>query len=154
MPPTKPFTHYAMDFMFGFPAQGGGPMQYDGICVCVDMFSKRVIAFPVWEAAPAEVIADQFYRQVVCNRGVPLSIMSDRDSRFQSAFWRKLWALLKTSLKFTPAYCQHANLSERMNRLLQEIMRTNIHGSTVSGGRLCHAEARSHSTTCLDGIEV
>ena len=52
--------------------------------------------------------------------------MSDRDSRFQGAFWRKLWALLKTSLKFTPAYCQHANLTERMNRLLQEIMRTNI----------------------------
>ena len=59
--------------------------------LCVDMFSKRVIAFPVWEASPAEVVADQFYRQIVCHRGVPLSIMSDRDSRFTAQFWRKLW---------------------------------------------------------------
>jgi hypothetical protein len=25
-----------MDFMFGFPREGGGPMQYDGILVVVD----------------------------------------------------------------------------------------------------------------------
>ena len=51
LPPTRPFTHYSIDFMFGFPSDGGGPLQYDGIMVCVDMFSKRVIAIPVWEAA-------------------------------------------------------------------------------------------------------
>ena len=55
---TQPFTHYSIDFMFGFPADGGGPLRYDGICCCVDMFSKRLIAIPVWEASPAEVIAD------------------------------------------------------------------------------------------------
>ena len=27
--------------MFGFPADGGVPLHYDGIMVCVDMFSKR-----------------------------------------------------------------------------------------------------------------
>ena len=127
MPPTQPFTHYSIDFMFGFPSDGGGPLRYDGILCCVDMFSKRVIAIPVWEASPAEVIADQFYRQVVCNRGVPLAIVSDRDGRFCQDFWRKLWALHRTSLKMTPAYSQHADgQTERMNRLLQEVMRANV----------------------------
>ena len=57
-------------------------MQYDGIMNVVDMFSKRLIPIPVWEAAKAEVMAEQFYRSVVCNRGVMTSMVSDRDSRF------------------------------------------------------------------------
>ena len=133
MPPTRPFTHYSVDFMFGFPKEGGGPMQYDGIMVCVDMFSKRVIALPVWEAASAEVMAEQFYRKVVCDRGCMMSIVSDRDARFTSAFWRKLWALHHTSLKMTPAYAPQADgQTERMNRVLEEIMRANVQADQLN----------------------
>lgn len=133
MPPTGPFTHYSVDFMFGFPKDGGGPLQYDGIMVVVDQFSKRVIAIPVWESAKAETMAEQFMRAVVCKRGVPLSIVSDRDSRFCGAFWRKLWALHRTSLKMTPAYSPQADgQTERMNRLLQEIMRTNVQADQLN----------------------
>ena len=70
LPPTGPFTHYSVDFIFGLPKQGGGPLQYDGIMVTVDMFSKRVIAIPVWESSATQVVAEQFYRAVVCQRGV------------------------------------------------------------------------------------
>ena len=133
LPPTRPFTHYSIDFMFGFPAQGGGPLQYDGIMVCVDMFSKRVIAIPVWEASPVAVVAEQFYRKVVCERGCILSIVSDRDSRFTSEFWRTLWGLNRTSLKMTPAYSPHADgQTERMNRVLEEIMRMNIQADQLN----------------------
>ena len=66
----------------------------------MDMFSKRVVAIPIWEAAPSEVTAEQFYRAWVCQRGTPAVIVSDRDIRFDIAFWRKLWALHHTSLKF------------------------------------------------------
>ena len=133
LPPTGPFTHYSIDFMFGFPKDGGGPMQYDGIMVVVDMFSKRVIPIPVWEASKAEVMAEQFYRSVVCNRGCMLSMVSDRDSRFTKEFWRKLWALHHTTLKMTPAYSPQADgQTERMNRLLQEIMRSNVHADQLN----------------------
>ena len=57
MPPAQPFTHYTIDFMFGFPADGGGVDRYDGLMVVVDQFSKRAIAIPVHEAAKAEVMA-------------------------------------------------------------------------------------------------
>ena len=108
------------------------------------MFSKRLIPIPVWEAAKAEVMAEQFYRSVVCNRGVMTSMVSDRDSRFTNDFWRKLWALHHTTLKMTPAYSPQADgQTERMmNRLLQEIMRSNVQagGSTELVGtvRRCH----------------
>ena len=133
LPPTGPFTHYSIDFMFGFPKAGGGPMQYDGIMNVVDMFSKRLIPIPVWEASKAEVMAEQFYRSVVCNRGVMMSMVSDRDSRFTNDFWRKLWALHHTTLKMTPAYTPQADgQTERMNRLLQEIMRSNVQADQLN----------------------
>ena len=99
----------------------------------VDMFSKRIIAFPVWESSPVQVVAEQFYRQVVCQRGNIVSIVSDRDSRFTSDFWRELWALHRTSLKMTPAYSPHADgQTERMNRVLEEIMRTNVQADQLN----------------------
>ena len=133
LPPTGPFTHYSVDFIFGLPKQGGGPLQYDGIMVTVDMFSKRVIAIPVWESSATQVVAEQFYRAVVCQRGVVVSIVSDRDARFTGDFWRALWALHHTSLKMTPAYTPHADgQTERMNRVLEEIMRTNVQADQLN----------------------
>lgn len=138
MPPAQPFTHYTIDFMFGFPADGGGVDRYDGLMVVVDQFSKRAIAIPVHEAAKAEVMAEAFYRKVVCNRGTPLLITSDRDSRFTGAFWQKLWALHHTSLRLTPAYSPWGDgQTERMNRLLEEILRTNVQADQANWLELC-----------------
>ena len=62
-----------------------------------------------------------------------LSMVSDRDSRFTKEFWRKLWALHHTTLKMTPAYSPQADgQTERMNRLLQEIMRSNVQADQLN----------------------
>jgi len=124
--PTSPFTHYSVDFITGLPP--AGPLLHDGICVAVDMFSKKVIAFPIWVAAPGELMAEQFYRTVVCTRGCPLVIVSDRDKRFlDEAFWARLWALHRTQLKMAPAHRQQADgQTERANRTLEEILRCNM----------------------------
>ena len=126
LPPTQPFTHYTTDFIFGLPK--AGPLQHDGIMVVVDQFSKHLTAIPVHEAAPAEAAAEAFYHEIVCRRGTPLQITHDRDSRFQSkGFWRRLWVLNRTALKYTTAYTPQADgQSERANRLLEEILRTNV----------------------------
>ena len=85
----------------------------------MDMFSKRVVAIPIWEAAPSEVTAEQFYRAWVCQHETPAVIVSDRDIRFDIAFWRKLWALHHTSLKMSPACRPQADgQTERANRVL------------------------------------
>lgn len=138
LPPVQPFTHYTMDFMFGFPPGGGGIERFDGLMVVVDQFSKRVIALPVHEAAKADVMAEAFYRKVVCGRGTPTVLTSDRDSRFTGAFWRKLWTLHHTSLKLTPAYSPWGDgQTERMNRLLEEILRTNVQADQLNWLELC-----------------
>ncbi|GJT10954.1 putative reverse transcriptase domain-containing protein [Tanacetum coccineum] len=46
----------------------------------------------------------QYLKEVVCRHGVPLSIISDRDSRFASGFWRSLQNALGTNLNMSTAY--------------------------------------------------
>ena len=54
-----------------------------------------------------------------------MSIVSDRDSRFTSHFWRSLQASLGTSLKFSTAYHpQTDGQSERTIQTLEDMLRT------------------------------
>ena len=53
--------------------------------VVVGRFSKRVIVVPAREAAKAEVMAEAFYRKVVCNRGTPLLLLETVASAQQLA---------------------------------------------------------------------
>ena len=134
LPPTTPFTHYSCDFIFGLPA--AGPLRHDGLMVVVDMFSKSVAAIPVHEAAPAEEMAEAFYRRIVCQRGTPIQITSDRDSRFMKPFWKRLWSLHRTNLKFSTAYTQQQDgQTERVNRVLEEILRCNAQPDLRYAGR-------------------
>jgi len=51
-----------------------------------------------------ELLADKYMREIVRLLGVPVSIVSDRDTRFRSHFWESLQKSLGTRLKFSIAY--------------------------------------------------
>ena len=56
--------------------------------------------------------------------GLPIKIISDRDSKFTSKFWSTLWSLLGTQLATSTAYSpQTDGQTERLNRTLEQFVR-------------------------------
>lgn len=79
---------------------------------------------PTTTTVTAEQLADIFFREIVRLHGIPCSIISDRDSRFTSAFWSELWKKFGTTLAMTTAYRAQADgQTERCNRIIEDILR-------------------------------
>ena len=49
-------------------------------------------------------LANSYVKEIVRLHGVPLTIVSDRDSRFTSRFWKSLQEELGTKLCLSTAY--------------------------------------------------
>jgi transposase InsO family protein len=49
-------------------------------------------------------LAQLHVKEIVTRHGVPISIISDRDSRFTSHFWKSLQKALGTKLDMSTAY--------------------------------------------------
>ena len=71
-----------------------------------------------------ELLVEEYMQEVVRFLGVPVSIVSDRDTRFLSHFWRSLQESLRTRLKFSNAYHpQTDGQSEWTIHILEDILR-------------------------------
>nr|GFC18201.1 putative reverse transcriptase domain-containing protein [Tanacetum cinerariifolium] len=63
---------------------------YDTIWVIVDRLTKSAIFTPIRETDSMDKLAKIYLKEVVTRHGIPVSIISDRDPRFASNFWRSL----------------------------------------------------------------
>ena len=118
--PVRPWASVSMDFITGLPDVDG----YTSIMVVVDRFSKYATFVACKAPCRAEDAADYFFRNIVKYWGVPLSIISDRDARFTSNFWKELFKLIGTKLLMSTAHHPETDgQTERINGILEDYLR-------------------------------
>ncbi|GJS79758.1 putative reverse transcriptase domain-containing protein [Tanacetum coccineum] len=91
----------AMDFVTKFPRTSSG---HDTIWVVMDRLTKSTHFLPMREDYKMDRLARLYLNEIVARHGVPISIISDRDSRFTSRFWQSMQEALGTRLDMSMAY--------------------------------------------------
>nr|GEW42403.1 reverse transcriptase domain-containing protein [Tanacetum cinerariifolium] len=113
-----------MDFIVGLSRT---PSGYDSIWVIVDRLTKSAHFLPVKTTDIMEKLTQLYLKEFVCWHGVPISIISDRDSKFTSRFWWSLQEALGTRLDMSNAYHPETDgQSERTIRTLEDMLRACI----------------------------
>nr|GFB44993.1 putative reverse transcriptase domain-containing protein [Tanacetum cinerariifolium] len=101
------------------PCYGNLQMGATLFWVIVDRLTKSAIFTPIRKTDPIDKLARIYLKEVVMRHGIPVSIISDRDLRFASSFWRSLQNALGTRLDMSIAY--HLKTNEQSERTIQTL---------------------------------
>ncbi|KAG8474789.1 hypothetical protein CXB51_031478 [Gossypium anomalum] len=121
MIPEWKWDRVTMDFVTRLPLSTS---KKDAIWVVVDRLTKSAHFIPVRTDFLLDKLAELYVSQIVRLHGVPISIVSDRDPRFTSRFWKKLQEALGTKLHFSTAFHpQTDGQSEQIIQILEDMLR-------------------------------
>jgi len=122
--PTRRWEQITMDFIVQLPVTRN---NFDAIVVFVDRLTKKAIFCAANTSISAPEVAKIFFNNVFRYHGLPKVIISDRDAKFTSRFWRTLFEQLGTKLSMSTAFHpQTDGQTERMNRTLEEMLRAYV----------------------------
>ncbi|GJX17730.1 putative reverse transcriptase domain-containing protein [Tanacetum coccineum] len=104
--PQWKWEKITMDVVTKLPKTSSGQ---DMIWVIIDRLTKYAHFLLVKGTNLVEKLMRQYLKEVVSRHGVPVSIISDRDSRFTSHFWQSLQKALGTQLDMSTTYHPHTD---------------------------------------------
>ncbi|KAI3746046.1 hypothetical protein L6452_08464 [Arctium lappa] len=119
--PVWKWEELTMDLVTKLPKT---PRQNDSIWVIVDRLTKSAHFLPVRESYTMDRWVQLYINEIIARHGVPLKVISDRDSRFTSKFWSGLQRELGTRVAFSTAYHpQTDGQSELTIQTLEDMLR-------------------------------
>ncbi|KAD6454275.1 hypothetical protein E3N88_08981 [Mikania micrantha] len=122
--PEWKWEHITMDFITKLSLTA---KRHDAIWVIVDRLTKRAHFLPIRETYTSEKLSELFVKEIISRHGVPVSIVSDRDTRFVSRFWKQFHESMGTRLNISTAYHpQTDGQSERTIQTLEDMLRAFI----------------------------
>ena len=120
--PKGMWSSVSMDLITQLPETNN---HNTAIVVFVDRLSKMAILAAVKTSISAKEFAHVFMDKVCSRFGVPDTIVSDRDPRFTSAFFKEVCLGLDIRQNMSTAFHpQTDGQTERMNRVLEEMLRS------------------------------
>jgi hypothetical protein len=155
--PSVPWEDISMDFILGLPRTKRGRHT---IFVVIDRFYKMAHLIPCHKSDNVSHVADLFFTEIIHLHGIWNTIVSDRDAKFLSYFWRTLWFKLWTKLLFsTTCHPQTDGQTEVINNtlstMLRAILKTNLKLWEECLSHIKFAYNRSvHSTTKVSPFQV
>lgn len=97
---------------------------FDAITTYVDGLSRRARFISSRASGTEETVANALFRKIIPHHGLPDSLISDRDPKFTSRFWKELMSLCGVKLKMSsPPHPQTNGSSEVMNRVVENCIR-------------------------------
>ena len=152
--PGSPWDEITCDFIGELPPSNG----YNAILVFVDRFTKMAVFIPTTTKLTARRFMELFRKHVSTRFGYPSRMVTDRDSRFTSKFWRSVTNLLQIDHRYSTAYHpQTDGQTEAVNQWLEQYIRMYTSwqqddwDTLLGDAELCYNSAR-HSTTGLSPL--
>ncbi|GJV07851.1 putative reverse transcriptase domain-containing protein [Tanacetum coccineum] len=146
--PTWKWERITIDFVTKLPKTSTG---HDTIWVIVDRLTKSAHFIPTRATDSMETLTRLYIKEIVSRHGVPISIISDRDSHFTSRFWQSLQNDLGTQLDMSMTYHPETDgQSERTIQTLEDMLRASPFEALYSRkcrSPVCWAEVRDVQLT-------
>ncbi|GKC14919.1 putative reverse transcriptase domain-containing protein [Tanacetum coccineum] len=140
--PEWKWKNIIMDFITKLPKTAA---VFDSIWVIVDRLTKFAHFLSMRETDSIEKLTRLYMKEIVARHGIPVSIISDRDSHFTSRVWQSLHKALGTQLNLSTAYHpQTDGQSERTIQTLEDMLRAcmidfkNVGEAQLTGPEIIH----------------
>jgi hypothetical protein len=98
--PSRPYESVSMDLIVNLPWSN----SFNSVLVVVDRLLKHAQFIPTTTGLTAEGFAESFTWNVICRFCIPNSIITNRDPRWTSDFWRAVAEKLKTKMSLLSSH--------------------------------------------------
>jgi hypothetical protein len=143
--PDRPFDVITMDFIPELPMTESG---YNSILVVVDKLSKYAAFIPTVTTINEQECAKLIFDHIFTRYGLPLQIITDRDSKWTGLFWEEICHLFNIKRALTTSYHPQADgQTEVMNQTLETALRIYVNSQRNNWDSLLQPFSLSYNAT-------